>query len=64
MNNPEEMDKLIGMCNLPRLNQPERSIWTDQLPVIEIELVKTKVTKTKPFQSPGQVENICKQCNQ
>lgn len=34
--NIEEMNKFLEMHNLPRLNQEEREIEIDQLPIIKI----------------------------
>ena len=36
MENLENMDKLLELYNLPRLNNEETEVWTDQLPVIKL----------------------------
>ena len=38
MDNLEEMDKFLEMHNLPRLNQAEIEIWTDQSQVMKLKL--------------------------
>ena len=38
MDNLEEMDKFLERYNLPRLNQEEWKIWTDQSQVMKLKL--------------------------
>ena len=38
MDNLEEMDKFLEKYNLPRLNQQETEIWTDQSQALKLKL--------------------------
>ena len=43
MDNLEEMDKILGMCNLPRLNQEELEKMNRQIISIKTESVIKKL---------------------
>ena len=59
MDNVEEMDKFLEKHNLPRLNQEEIEIWTDQSQALKLKLWLKIFQQTKAQdQMASQVNSI------
>ena len=60
MDNLEEMDRLLGKFNPPRLNQEEIEIMNNPITSTEIEAVIKNIQKTKAQDNIASQENSIK----
>ena len=60
MNNLEEMDRVLGKFNLPRLNQEETEIMSNPITSTEIEAVIKNLPKTKVQDQMASQQNSIK----